>query len=694
MKKKKKNEIQAAFSFRVLSTTPCCLNSVIRHRAYLPMFDYAVTQMRNLRFWGSRFVNFHLSRLLSEKKELPTIDNYYIRAMMVSIAKGALNTKDPDIQDSLDIWNGSIVANHPDDTLLPSIVGLNTITTSTTDEYFVAFKNYHLYALQKHWAYLIHQKYQVSKKYSNCIVISIFLMFNQEVITSETSLDEIYENAPLKLRQILEDIKSRELNRLKLSTRIQCLNGRLQIHRSIILEIERLNTGKAISIAPVATARLPFVEFCHKSIENLICFVISKQSKNTFLPGLRNSLLMDYFRIPKNSPLKIPDKGEEVKTLIDTIPLYDIFRIPKRSNWEYSPTFKTDGYRLHIIWQKQIQKNYTTTPEAIDKRDQTIARNEFAWEDELSKIYEYNCKEILKDKPKLKTPDKRKRLFLDKQLAVYSSDSLIYPSKSVEDFNNQAPGIYSQTILDQVTIGSPTYAVDPGMIDIMSCVKTTNFQTGELTKAKRFSSKEFYHKIGIPKAENPRLLGILSQISFKSISPIAILKSLLGFLKICVDYFHVFGNKNLRISSFKRYRRKRRLYESFADSMFPEKDAIIIMGNGKIQTTLRGTSTCPLAKLTQEVAKRRRVIYVKENYTTQKCSCCHTVMNELTDNKKGLCKTRSGRIYYPKIHGLRQCPHCARTWNRDYNAARNICFAAQCFNSIGEYPSYLSKSPC
>ena len=101
------------------------------------------------------------------------------------------------------------------------------------------------------------------------------------------------------------------------------------------------------------------------------------------------------------------------------------------------------------------------------------------------------------------------------------------------------------------------------------------------------------------------------------------------------------------------------------------------MGNGKIQTTLKGLSTCPIAKLTQTVAKSRRVIFVNEHYTTKKCSYCCNINCELTaqpNNKKGMQTNRFGKTYMPKIHGLRQCPHCYEwTWNRDENAARNIC---------------------
>ena len=79
----------------------------------------------------------------------------------------------------------------------------------------------------------------------------------------------------------------------------------------------------------------------------------------------------------------------------------------------------------------------------------------------------------------------------------------------------------------------------------------------------------------------------------------------------------------------------------------------------------------------QSIAKKRRLVYVKESYTTQKCSKCRRNGANTTcvpATHKGVQLTAGGKKYLPKIHGLRQCPHCASTWNRDFNAARNIHF--------------------
>ena len=131
---------------------------------------------------------------------------------------------------------------------------------------------------------------------------------------------------------------------------------------------------------------------------------------------------------------------------------------------------------------------------------------------------------------------------------------------------------------------------------------------------------------------------------------------------------------------------------------FPESSSIIAMGNGKIQTTMKGTSTCPIAKICREVAKKRRLVYTPESYTTAKCSFCCNKNNFTTsilllrsDKEKGPQINSAGKTYIPKIHGLRQCKHCARTWNRDKNASRNIFNSFSSLLTTGKRAEYLQR---
>ena len=119
-----------------------------------------------------------------------------------------------------------------------------------------------------------------------------------------------------------------------------------------------------------------------------------------------------------------------------------------------------------------------------------------------------------------------------------------------------------------------------------------------------------------------RLSTLLSNSSLKSITPSVIFENIKSLVTVAADYFKNFGAKCLRKVNFSRFRKKAKLYATYADKMFPEKNAIVLMGNGKIQTTLKGLVTCSIAKLTQTVAKSHRVIFIKEHYTTKKCSFC------------------------------------------------------------------------
>ena len=331
-----------------------------------------------------------------------------------------------------------------------------------------------------------------------------------------------------------------------------------------------------------------------------------------------------------------------------------------------------------------------------NRNEDNLTKWTMKWtENKTSSVCEKDIKKLERSKPKIISPDTRKRVFLDKQPSVIPPETKIYPSKNVGAFNRASPGLYSQTILDQVNISGVTYSVDPGMHDIMSSVKNESAMA-DPSKWKHFSSKEFYNQLGqtIKIKKGDRLNTIISKASLKSITPAVICENIKSLVTVAEDYFKHFGSKCLRKVKFSRFRRKSKLYATFADKMFPEKNSIVLMGDGKIQTTLKGLATCPIAKLTQTVSKSRRVIFIKEYYTTQKCSYCCDINCNVTaqpDNKKGMQTNRFGKAYMPTIHGLRQCPHCAKTWNRDTNAARNICFAAYEANKTGLHPKYLNK---
>jgi hypothetical protein len=315
------------------------------------------------------------------------------------------------------------------------------------------------------------------------------------------------------------------------------------------------------------------------------------------------------------------------------------------------------------------------------------------WEDEVSRAY-----------AKGTAPDKRKRVALEKQPMIKKRDVKIFPSKSSWDFESGKPSFYSQTILHNLNIpvGTSVYGVDPGMNDVVSCARQSWLKprsccdkkrnTQPPIKSKSLSSREFYSRIRTGK-KTPVPEG-LSECSLKEIDPDVYLERMKQYKTYAPKLFTQWGTSKHRKESFRRSKKKNKLYDTIVEELFPDKDSVIFMGNGNIQSTMKGTSTSPLGKIIKQIIKKRRLVFVREAYTTKRCSWCQKKdvdTRSLDDNEKGMRLTESGKVYFPQIHGLRQCPNCARTWNRDFNAARNIFFNACSFVATGKHCDYLSR---
>ena len=83
----------------------------------------------------------------------------------------------------------------------------------------------------------------------------------------------------------------------------------------------------------------------------------------------------------------------------------------------------------------------------------------------------------------------------------------------------------------------------------------------------------------------------------------------------------------------------------------------------------KGHAATPYKRLKQMLSERANacVIEVGECNTSQVCSCCHGRLKSV----KGEKFVGEGVTAY-MIHGIKVCPHCKVTWNRDVNASRNI----------------------
>ena len=85
-----------------------------------------------------------------------------------------------------------------------------------------------------------------------------------------------------------------------------------------------------------------------------------------------------------------------------------------------------------------------------------------------------------------------------------------------------------------------------------------------------------------------------------------------------------------------------------------------------------------------------------ETIITLRCShCCMKNINTVSA-VSSIEKTskRTGKVYCPKIHGLRHCKQCSeslRSTNRDFNAARNIFFMFYSLATKGITAPYLAR---
>jgi len=445
----------------------------------------------------------------------------------------------------------------------------------------------------------------------------------------------------------------------------------------------------------------PFNTFDKWALRKLLTYAINSGKKH--LPKSTQKCIIRHY-CERRGNRNVVTEGV---TVVDI--LKPKYRRRPRTQWELSPTFRTDGSSMHLIWQCPIIKEVACTQREKDDHEAKRLKHEKTWTDEVERARKVKEAEEKKPEakrnPKAKTePDRRKRLFLDKEPKVHEPDTTVYPSNDVDAFNDKKPGLYSRKILehvDQNTI-STVDSFDPGRKDLMSGCRVTDFtpsadpEAFDPQKGSRLTSKEFYNRTRVKTPRNDDLNARLSQCSLKTSSYEIFLKNLRPWLRLTNEVFEAYGTRQLRAKKFLRYKKKRQFYDTVADRLVPDKNSLVLVGNGYMQVTMKGTSTCPTAKIIRHVAAKRRTVLVREAYTTQKCSCCRDARcstNKVPATHIGPGVTRSGRSYPRYIHGLRQCPHCLRTWNRDFNASRGIFFSGLSEMNTGERAAFLAPAP-
>ena len=273
--------LEVPFKARKLTAIPAGLKSSVSLKSWVPLITYAVEQARNLRFYGSRFVNMHLTRLLSTHVPLGKLDENGLRRMFTALCDGRKGAMDADVADSVVAWKGATAGTTQ--TTQPCIRGMNTITTATFKTYQVAFLEYHETGLLQHYQLLVRREHNVSKAVAKVVAVRVLqhldLPVKDSVIAfaddfkakSDTvaAMDAIIENEKmLRADYISEgngDSESKgngvdESNkRSKTKRDEESLKRQVRMHYAVAKKLET-TYNRHVAMAPLCDSRLPCIE--------------------------------------------------------------------------------------------------------------------------------------------------------------------------------------------------------------------------------------------------------------------------------------------------------------------------------------------------------------------------------------------------------------------------------------------------
>ena len=290
--------LEVPFKARKLTAIPAGLKSSVSLKSWVPLITYAVEQARNLRFYGSRFVNMHLTRLLSTHVPLGKLDENGLRRMFTALCDGRKGAMDADVADSVVAWKGATAGTTQ--TTQPCIRGMNTITTATFKTYQVAFLEYHETGLLQHYQLLVRREHNVSKAVAKVVAVRVLqhldLPVKDSVIAfaddfkakSDTvaAMDAIIENEKmLRADYISEgngDSKGNGVDesnkRSKTKRDEESLKRQVRMHYAVAKKLET-TYNRHVAMAPLCDSRLPCIELCLKSVCDLYSYAMSQLKK-------------------------------------------------------------------------------------------------------------------------------------------------------------------------------------------------------------------------------------------------------------------------------------------------------------------------------------------------------------------------------------------------------------------------------
>ena len=213
---------------------------------------------------------------------------------------------------------------------------------------------------------------------------------------------------------------------------------------------------------------------------------------------------------------------------------------------------------------------------------------------------------------------------------------------------------------------TPIVSIDPGLKNIMTCA-TSTLDDMDPQPGRSLSLGEYYDRIGnrsyrFRVNKGKRKAGVdaaelaMSQHSLRTTDYDALLVNLRIHAIHATKILSYYGSRNHARARFRIRQQRDRFFSTIADEIAPDKNTVIALGDGQFAATINGLASCPIAKVVETLARKRRVVYVPEYNTTKRCSYCKSP-DAVTKGAKSdqTMVSASGHEYHVPIHGLRHC---------------------------------------
>lgn len=667
---------------------PYSINRAIRINGYKVALQYAAKEMAKMRVWGSMFINFHILRLIDNRIPIPKWTKATMRKVFIALGDGARcsEKKDFSLHESVKKFKELYGEKSFFD-----IRGLNVIVTKVWEEYWTNFAQYHKYCTVKHLAWLIRERRRgtLSKKKSREVAVFTFKALGLDVAPSMESMDECIHETNQKIAGEVysEIIRTFGMDKIKKWKK----ELPIELHYSILSELEKYPEGKRFSIAPLCNYTPAFIEVSIDAFKDIHKWCFERKHKKVKDHPLTESQRLE---VTMNKPEHISDMlrmdesincSSSCKTLHTTK--------MERLGYKVGPTIKTNGVVAYILWETVITKEYTLSQSEYKKK--------------LVKDAEYKAAK----QARIEKSMKKNKGVADKRHLRVKAPSIenpweVYPSNI--PFTHKTKGLFGTKshAVSTIAAGARLTIIDPGHKNII-CAANSTWGNEDTTIGFNLTIEQYYHEIGNTRFRNymnqlkkkgTLLHDALLELSINSLKTSSY-KEISKRMEVHVKHnkllHRVYGSRNHARKKFKMLRLKQSFYDTIVDKIAKDENTIVVVGSAKFATTRVGLSANPIAKIMKKLQEKRRVVLTPEPFTTKRCSNCKDINCDTVSGVSKTLKTnRFGQSYYPHIHGLRHCKTCAQTWNRDYNAARNIYFQFVSMVTKGERQPYLQKHNC